>query len=275
MTYRCNLECDFCYNDALDTQELETGDYSRLADSICSGEAIPGVTLTGGEPLLRKDLEKIAQTFSMKGCSVAVATNGTLLSKERADSLTASGVSHFDIGFTSPSHETVMGITHAVRTGASVTASLCLHSANFGKTGLRVRTAAALGADSVCLNRFVPTGRGRNSEFSLRPREGELLQALQLAQDAADRCGIHLYTGIPFEPELAGERDYPAISFTTCRCGDTKWAIDPAGNLRTCEQSDRRLGNLLEMSFPEALARHSVEIREFRRSAGRGCRFLG
>ena len=233
-----------------------------------------GVTLTGGEPLLRDDLEDITGVFSSKGFSVAVATNGTLLHRERASSLVNSGVRHFDIGFTDPSHETVMGVTHAVRTGATVTASLCIHRENFMKTGIRVRTAAALGADSVCLNRFIPTGTGRLNEGSLRPGDDELLHALQLAQDASEACPVHMYTGIPLEPELSRPEDYPAIEFTTCMCGHTKWAIGPSGNLRTCEQSDRNLGSLLEMSFHEALERHSVEIREFRKTAHKGCRFL-
>jgi len=268
------LNCRFCYNTPGSPKELSSEEIQLLADSICLEQTVPGVTLTGGEPLLRNDLEDIARVFSSKGCPVAVATNGTLLDRERAYSLTASGVTHFDIGFTNPSHETVMGVTHAVRTGSTVTASLCIHGESFSNTGIRVRTAAALGADSVCLNRFVPTGTGRLNEKDLRPDDDEILQAMELAQNAADACPMHLYMGIPVEPELAKPEDFPAIEFTACRCGDTKWVIDPSGNLRTCEQSSRKLGNLLHMSFHEALERHSVEIREFRKTADRGCRFL-
>lgn len=204
-----------------------------------------------------------------------MATNGTMLTPERARSLVFSGVSHFDIGFTDPSHETLMAVTHAAKTGATVTASICLHRGNCGRTGLRVRTAAALGADSVCLNRFVPTGRGRLNERRLLPGKHDLLAALQQAQEAAEACPVHIYTGIPIEPEPAGRGCFPGIEFTSCSCGDAKWAIGPSGNLRTCEQNGTSLGNLLEMSFPEALKMHSKYIGEFRKTAKDGCRFLG
>lgn len=203
-----------------------------------------------------------------------MATNGTLLTDERTRSLEGSGVTHFDIGFTSPAHETVMAVTHVVRTGATVTASLCITGENHRMTGVRVRTAAALGADSVCLNRFVPTGRGRRNAGSLSLKDDQLLDALEQAETAVDACPVHVYMGIPVEPELAEGRDFPGIEFTTCRCGDTKWAVDPAGNLRTCEQSTRTLGNLLDIPFTEALDRHSVEIREFRKGSLQGCHFL-
>lgn len=274
VTFRCNLSCDFCYNPPGTRRELELEEYRRLADSIITEDRSPGVTLTGGEPLLRTDLEEIAEIFSSGGCPVAVATNGTVLTPERAKSLAGSGVSHFDIGFTDPSHETVMAVTHTVKTGATVTASICLHRRNCNQTGLRVRTAAALGADSVCLNRFVPTGRGRLNEMRLLPGKDDLLAALQQAQEAAEACPVHIYTGIPIEPEPAGSGDFPAIEFTSCSCGDAKWAIDPSGNLRTCEQSGMSLGNLLEITFPEAIKRHLKEIREFRKTAKDGCRFL-
>lgn len=255
--------------------ELEPQRYRLIADSICDEKGTVGVTLTGGEPLLRNDLEQIASIFFSRGFPVAAATNGTLLTDERTRSLVASGVSHFDIGFTNPAHETVMAVTHVVRTGATVTASLCITGNNHHLTGVRVRTAAALGADSVCLNRFIPTGKGRQGEKALMPHDDQLLNALEQAQSAIESCPVHVYTGIPVEQELADSRDFPGIDFTTCRCGDTKWAVDPAGNLRTCEQSERSLGNLLEISFSEALKIHSVEIREFRRTSARGCRFLG
>lgn len=275
VTRRCNLDCGFCYNPPGSVKELEPELYGVIADSIGYGEEGVGVTLTGGEPLMRADLEHIASTFYSRGFPVAVATNGTLLTDERTRSLVASGVSHFDIGFTNPSHETVMALTHVVRTGATVTASLCITGNNHHLTGVRVRTAAALGADSVCLNRFIPTGRGKHGAKALIPHDEQLLNALEQAQSAIESCPVHVYTGIPVEPELADSHDFPGIEFTTCRCGDTKWAVDPAGNLRTCEQSERSLGNLLEISFSEALKIHSVEIREFRRTSARGCRFLG
>lgn len=253
----------------LSIQQVQT-----LAESLKTHAGTEGITLTGGEPLLRADLEDLTRILRKNGMKVALATNGTLLSRDRALSLVDSGIEHFDIGFTNPLHETVMGVTHAVGTLATVTASICINRENYRKTGLRIRTAAALGADSVCLNRFVPTGRGRFNRKALNLNHDELLLALELAQQSAETCPVHIYAGIPIEPAVANGNDFPAIQFSTCRCGETKWAVDCSGNLRTCEQNSRIMGNLLETSFTEALQRHSVEIREFRKAAESGCRFL-
>ena len=250
--------------------ELSLEEIRLLATELGEIQALRGITLTGGEPLLRTDIADIVKAFSTIGISTAVATNGTLLTRDLALQLVDSGVEHFDIGFTDPSHETVMAMTHAVRTAATVTASLCIHSGNYERTGVRVRTAAALGADSVCLNRFVPTGRGRKNRCSLSLSNEELYQALELAQKAAESCPVHMYTGIPVEPD----RDFPSIEFSTCRCGETKWAIDPAGNLRTCEQNHRSLGNLMDTTFEELLEVHSREIDQFRSKTATGCAFL-
>lgn len=271
--------CDFCYNVWTETdqpakKQLSLKEIVLLAKSLTENPKVAGVTLTGGEPLLRDDICGIAGIFRKAGVKVAIATNGTLLTKEKARELAYAGVEHFDIGFTSPSHETVMAVTRAVRTKCTVTASICIHRNNFRMTGVRIRTACALGADSICLNRFVPTGRGRANQSSMTLSDDDLLSSLELAQQASEKCPIHIYTGIPVGPGIATPQDFPAIQFSTCRCGDTKWAIDPSGNLRTCEQNSRTFGNLLEMSFDEAVKRHSVEIREFRKTAGEGCRFL-
>lgn len=233
-----------------------------------------GITLTGGEPLLRDDLEALAGLFTDSGMPVAVATNGTLLSADRAESLRDSGVRHFDIGFTEETDEMMLPVTRAIHTGASVTASVCVHLGNSSRAGTLVRKAAAAGADSVCINRFVPTGRGYRNRRLLELDDDSLLLALESIQEAVDQCPVHVYAGVPVDPGLAVKEDYPGIQFTVCRCGETKWAIDPAGNLRTCEQSDRRLGNLLEIPFSEAIRRRSIELREFRRAAASGCRFL-
>lgn len=275
VTPKCNLKCPFCYNvwtdsEKEETEELSLPDVRLLASRLSEVPGLQGVTLSGGEPLLRSDITEIAKAFSRECITVAIATNGTLLTRELAVQLADSGVEHFDIGFTDPCHETVLALTHAVRTGCTVTASLCIHRENYKKTGIRVRAASALGADSVCLNRFVPTGRGRKNRHSLSLSMEELYQALELAQKAADSCPVHMFTGIPVVPDSR----FPSITFSTCRCGDTKWAISPAGLLRTCEQNCRVLGNLLANSFTEIVRSREKEIKEFRRPQKTGCRFL-
>jgi radical SAM protein with 4Fe4S-binding SPASM domain len=193
-----------------------------------------------------------------------LSTNGTLLNSRKVSELVAGGVQHFDIGFTDPSIETRLALTAAAKAGCSVTACICLHRSNHTRIGVLSSLAAALGADSIAINRFVPTGRGKQNREHLVPDTMNLLSALAMANETAIASGIHIYTGIPIEPCIASNAEFPGISFSTCQCGETKWAIDPRGNLRTCEQNKNTLGNLLETPFEDILNRNTAEMQKFR-----------
>lgn len=243
-----------------------------------------GVTLTGGEPLLRPDLSEIAATATELGFTVAVATNGTLLTSSIARALRGSGVRHFDIGIETPFPEVSEGIAAACSTGASVTLSLCITSGNACSAPEVVRLAAALGADTVCLNRFVPTGR--TTDAGHLPSRTEIVEAFRKAGRMGAELSIPVYAGVPLEPcEFPDVGEYGIIN-TACHCGEGKWAIGPDGWLRTCEQSPVLLGSLLTGRFSEL--RESAAVKGFReagplrgcnrcecfRGCAGGCRFL-
>ena len=82
VTNRCNRQCEFCfYRDKLtghNTQDaLMPKDYQKISDNLPS---IPYLTLTGGEPFLRNDLDQIALQFYRKNRTrfMVIPTNGTL-----------------------------------------------------------------------------------------------------------------------------------------------------------------------------------------------------
>ena len=268
-------------------QDLSLSKIEKILNNISEVHDTKGVTFTGGEPLLRDDLPEIVRFCRLKGLKAALSTNGTLLSRGKVAELTASGIQHFDIGFTNPSHETRMAVTEAARSDCTVTASICLHGRNYRRIGVICEIAAALGADAIALNRFIPTGNGARNSSDLEIEIEELLHALEMANQTALKSGAYIYTGIPVEPCIASAREFPGIVFSTCQCGHSKMAIDPGGNLRTCEQSKKILGNLLKNSLSELLQRNSSEISQFRKwrpsincrqcewksSCNGGCRF--
>jgi MoaA/NifB/PqqE/SkfB family radical SAM enzyme len=97
LTKRCNLACAHCYIAAgswhAAANELSTAECHRIADEILEINPAPLFILSGGEPLLRDDLEEIAAHASSRGATVVVGTNGTRLVTERIRSLKAAGVS--------------------------------------------------------------------------------------------------------------------------------------------------------------------------------------
>ncbi|MGZ8780802.1 MAG: GTP 3',8-cyclase MoaA [Thermoanaerobaculia bacterium] len=102
VTDRCNFRCPYCmpkeiFGHAfafLNREELLTfEEIARLA-RLFVRNGVEKVRLTGGEPLLRRDLEKLVQQLaSIEGLSdVALTTNGALLSREKALALKAAGL---------------------------------------------------------------------------------------------------------------------------------------------------------------------------------------
>lgn len=303
VTARCNLECAFCYNywraeGRGMPPDLCTADMVRLAGRI-AGTGPVSVTITGGEPLLREDLEEIASELSGRGITVGVATNGMLLDGGRAGSLVEAGVRWFEVPVhgclpgtveeltgSDCFHSTKGAMLTAVRAGATLTASHVITSINYRQTAVAVRTAFALGAVSMALNRFVPGGAGLDRP-DLLPSGEQLDSALEDASAAAMQCrGMRVYTGIPVEPCIHDHGRYPGLEFGPCVCGSEKWAVGPEGDLRVCEQSPEILGSMMTGDFGGMTSSSAAEaFRSYHAfpgcgrcpsvdQCGGGCRFL-
>jgi len=111
VTDRCNFRCPYCMpkeifgphftflhrEDLLTFEEL-----ARLA-RIFVGHGVAKVRLTGGEPLLRRDLERlIAQLAAIDGLDdIALTTNGSLLTREKARALKDAGLRRITISLDS------------------------------------------------------------------------------------------------------------------------------------------------------------------------------
>src|SRR3990170_179663 len=94
VTRRCNLKCIHCRSSsAIDSPEgiFTTEESFRLIDDI-SGFAKPVIVLSGGEPLLRKDLFDIARYGTDKGLRMCIATNGTLIDDDICEKMKSSGI---------------------------------------------------------------------------------------------------------------------------------------------------------------------------------------
>jgi MoaA/NifB/PqqE/SkfB family radical SAM enzyme len=96
LTNRCNLNCRMCTivkHPSLEKDELTTEEIFRL---ISEGKemGIPQVVLTGGEPLLRKDIFQICDFCRKKAIRSIMTTNGTLIDGPTAEKIVLSGLSH-------------------------------------------------------------------------------------------------------------------------------------------------------------------------------------
>jgi radical SAM protein with 4Fe4S-binding SPASM domain len=102
LTYRCNLACEHCYLDAggtpqvgtenfADRSELGTEECFRVIDDIAAFAPECLTILTGGEPLLRRDILDIVRRASERGLWVVVGTNGVKITENVAGRLSEAG----------------------------------------------------------------------------------------------------------------------------------------------------------------------------------------
>lgn len=96
-TLRCNLSCCHCGSDckvATSVKDMPLEDFLKVLDSI-SRECDPHkvmINVTGGEPLVRPDLEKCGRAFYERGFPWGMVTNGYLLTPRRYGKLLSSGL---------------------------------------------------------------------------------------------------------------------------------------------------------------------------------------
>ena len=109
VTYRCPLHCVFCYNplDFAKTEradELSTADWLRvLREARALGAVQCG--FSGGEPLMRDDLEELIAEAHRLGYYTNLLTSGVGLTKERAQALKAAGLDHVQLSFQDSTRE--------------------------------------------------------------------------------------------------------------------------------------------------------------------------
>lgn len=106
LTYRCPLHCAFCYNplDFADGTELATADWLRvLREARALGAVQCG--FSGGEPMLRDDLEILVAEAHRLGYYTNLLTSGIGLDERRMAALRESGLDHIQLSFQDSTRE--------------------------------------------------------------------------------------------------------------------------------------------------------------------------
>ena len=96
-TLRCNLSCLHCGSDCLkesSVPDMPLEDFIKALDKIKAKNTAAHMTvcITGGEPLLRSDLEQAGAAICERGFNWCIVSNGLCMTRERFDSLIKSGL---------------------------------------------------------------------------------------------------------------------------------------------------------------------------------------
>src|SRR6185295_3279204 len=99
LTHRCPLHCPYCSNplDLLRAEsEIDTEDWKRVFTEARELGVLQ-LGLSGGEPLVRKDLEALATHARSLGLYTTLVTSGLGLTRKRAEALRAAGLEHVQV----------------------------------------------------------------------------------------------------------------------------------------------------------------------------------
>ena len=111
VTLRCNLRCNFCNYWQNSSRETRLKDYSSIVRHLNPLH----LTITGGEPLLRTDLESIIERIhdNTEFVYMNLITNGSLLTVDRALSLWNAGLNQLSVSLDFPDarHDENRGFT--------------------------------------------------------------------------------------------------------------------------------------------------------------------
>jgi radical SAM protein with 4Fe4S-binding SPASM domain len=176
VTKGCNLRCIHCRASATELSspsDLATRDALGIIDQIAA-VSNPILVLSGGEPLYRSDIFQLARYATDKGLRVALATNGTLVTKEVSRMIVDAGVRRVSIsldGADALTHDTFRGIPGAFDAavygfrnlkalGMSLQINMTIARHNAKQLPQVLELARNLGADALHTFLLVPVGCG-------------------------------------------------------------------------------------------------------------------
>jgi len=202
LTHRCPLHCPYCSN-PLDlvraAAELGTEDWKRVFTEA-RALGVLQLGLSGGEPLIRKDLEDLAAHARSAGLYSTLVTSGLGLTRARAERLRDAGLEHIQISIQDSDSEVaerIAGVSSVKQKraaaaivrelGFAFSINVVLHRANLDRIGEIIELAAELGADRLELANTQYYGWGLENRAALMPTREQVVRAQAIAEAAIAR----------------------------------------------------------------------------------------
>ncbi len=202
LTHRCPLHCPYCSNpmEMVRAQgEMGTEDWKRVFTQARELGVLQ-LGLSGGEPLVRKDLEELAIHARGLGLYTTLVTSGLGLTRVRAERLREAGLEHIQISIQDADPEVaekIAGVSSVKQKqaaaaivkelGFAFSINVVLHRANLDRIGAIIDRAAELGADRLELANTQYYGWAIENRAMLMPTREQLARAQATAEDAMRR----------------------------------------------------------------------------------------
>lgn len=309
ITRRCNLRCVHCRSSSeIEVQghpDFSTEEAFRIIDDI-SSYAKPVIVLSGGEPLMRKDVFDIAKYGTEKGLRMCLATNGTLVTDEICENIKASGIKIVSLsldGSTAEVHDNFRdeigafeGTINAARLFKKHGIEFIINSSFTKRNQEEIpkvyKLAKELGATAWYMFMIVPTGRGEeimNELISKEDYEKILEWHYQMEKDERDilvrpTCAPHYYRIVLQKSKEEGVKfERRTLKFSTggskgCIAGQLICLINVDGDVIPCSYFPMSAGNIRRQTFKDIWENSELfkDLRDFKKYKGRcgSCEFV-
>ena len=274
LTRRCNLNCAHCYLDAKtlqqgDDDELSTVEVQALLDDVATLGHGTMIVLTGGEPLLRKDLEILIEHGTGLGLPMVVGTSGMLLTERRVLSLKKAGVLGLGIsldslqadihdkfrGYEGAWAKTMAAIERCRRHRLDFQLHFSVTEQNAGELAAMIEFAQSCGARALNVFFLVCVGRAQSFVSLTADRyEAVLVELIQAQADYPDlilrpRCAPH-YKRIAYQlqPQAAINR-ISGREADGCIAGIHYARVNHQGGVTACPYIEQAVGNIRDTAF--------------------------
>jgi radical SAM protein with 4Fe4S-binding SPASM domain len=265
ITNQCNLSCPHCYSAAARRphDEMNTDECKGVIDAM-AGIGVKMIGWTGGEPLLREDLEELTEYAWAKGIKSNITTNGILLNQTRAARLIEGGIRAIQISLDGSTpemnhrmrgasaeefHEIIEAIRISKSLGTRVILATLIGKENLGDVPEMMKLAAREGVDTIRFCGFAPVGRGKHGNVNERLNlADELAALLRFVEEAQANSSLVTSFDVSFGPCP------PEYGFHKCIAGMETFYLKGNGDIYPCTAlMDKRfkVGNLRERSLED------------------------
>ncbi|HTO20963.1 MAG TPA: radical SAM protein, partial [Spirochaetia bacterium] len=294
VTYRCNNACVFCYagcgaeagcgptpRGVTSGREMTLAEAERIIGIFAEEAQIPFFSFTGGEPLLRSDLEEMIRAARRRGLAVNLITNGTLATPRRAKSLYAAGLRTAQVSLESPGAEmhdlltarpgsfraTLDGIRALQKAGISVQTNTTVTATNAPEAARMPAFLSGIGVKRFAMNLYLPSGSMADGLFVSYTRAGAIIESVRAAARAE---GLTFYWYSPI-PHCHYNTIARGLGNKSCAAMDGLLSVSPAGDVLPCSSYPEPMGNLLTQPFREVWFSPRAAFFKNKRYAPREC----
>lgn len=267
LTYRCNERCEHCYLEHDDKGEMNYSEISLLFTQLADA-GVFFLTLSGGEPMIRRDFFDIVARARALEFNVKVKTNAVLVRDAEARRLRALGVEQMQVSVYSHRPEvhdaitklpgsfrrTLDGIRALRAAGLKVAVSNVMMRSNLNDHKGVAELARELGATYSADPTVTPMMSGDRSVLGLRIPGSELpslFRDKELVGDPDSFCA---------PPPPVGDDERNALP---CSAGNSSCYVSPYGDVFPCVQFPLPSGNVRRQNFLD-IWRHSPQLHEVR-----------